>query len=92
VYQRSRGRLPKPSKPLGSSPVASVAVSPEAGSTEGAAVVASAAVGYDAAPSVVLVVRGSHFFFPPVLEETPSFASLTKRSFGSKTTPRREAI
>jgi hypothetical protein len=55
-------------------------------------VVAPAAVGYDAAPSVVLVVRGSHFFFPLVLEETPTFASLTKRSFGSKTTPRREAI
>jgi hypothetical protein len=42
--------------------LASVVVSPEAGSTEGAAVVASAAVGYDAAPSVVPIVRGNHFF------------------------------
>jgi hypothetical protein len=62
VYQRNRGRLPKPSKSSGSSPVAFVAVSPKAGSTEGAAVVAFAAVGYDAAPLVVPVVRRNHFF------------------------------
>jgi hypothetical protein len=62
VYQRNRGRLPKPSKPSGSSPVASIAISPKAGSTDGVVVVASAAVGYDATPSVVPVVRGNHFF------------------------------
>jgi hypothetical protein len=38
VYQRSRWRLPKPNKPSGSSPVTSIAVSPKAGSTKGAAV------------------------------------------------------
>jgi hypothetical protein len=95
VYQRSRGRLPKPSKPSGPSSVASVAASLEAGSPEAAAVVppvASAAVGSDAAPPVVPVVRGKQFFFPPILEDVPMFAGLVKRSSGSKTTPRREAI
>jgi hypothetical protein len=63
VYQRSRGRLPKPSKPSGPLPVTSIVASLEAGSPEAAAMV-PAAVGSNAAPPVVPVVRGKHFFFP----------------------------
>ena len=95
VYQRSRGRLPKPNKPLGPSPVTFVAASLEAGSLKAAAVVppvAFAAVGSDAAPPVVPVCEGNTFFFPTVLEDVPTFAGLAKRSSGYKTTPRREAI
>ena len=40
----------------------------------------------------VPVGRGKFFLFPPVLEDASMFASLAKRSFGSKTTPRREVI
>ena len=43
-------------------------------------------------PSVVPVVRGNLFLFPPILVDASTFAGLVKRSFGSKTTPRREAI
>ena len=41
---------------------------------------------------VVPVVRRNLFLFPPVLEDVTTFVGLVKRSFGSKTTPRREAI
>jgi hypothetical protein len=41
---------------------------------------------------VVPVGRGKVFLFPPVLEDATKFAGLAKRLFGSKTTPRREAI
>jgi hypothetical protein len=70
VYQRSCGRLLKPNKPSGPSPVASVATSLEAGSPEAMTVVpavppvASAAVCSDAAPPGVPVVRGKQIFFP----------------------------
>jgi hypothetical protein len=37
-------------------------------------------------------VRGNLFLFPPVLEDASTFVGLGKRSFGSKTTPRKEAI
>ena len=43
-------------------------------------------------PSDVPVGRGNFFLFPQVLEDASTFAGLAKRSFGSKTTPRREAI
>jgi hypothetical protein len=39
-----------------------------------------------------LLGEGTFFVFPPVLEVASTFSSLAKRSFGSKTTPRREAI
>jgi hypothetical protein len=61
VYQRSRGRLPKPSKPSGPSPVTSIVASLEAGSPKAAAMV-PAVVGSNAAPPVVPVVQGKHFF------------------------------
>jgi hypothetical protein len=84
---------------LGPPPVASVASSLEAGSLEASVVVtavtsvAFAAVGSDAAPSDVPVVQGKQFFFfPPVLEDVPTFAGLAKRSSGPKTALRREAI
>jgi hypothetical protein len=43
-------------------------------------------------PPNVPVGRGKLFLFPPVLEVASTFAGLAKRSFGSKTTPRKEAI
>jgi hypothetical protein len=43
-------------------------------------------------PLDVPVGRGKLFLFPPVLEVASTFTGLAKRSFGSKTTPRREAI
>jgi hypothetical protein len=75
----------------------SVAASLEDGSPEAAAGVpavspmASARAGCITLPNVP-VGRGNFFLFPLVLEDAPTFASLAKRSFGSKTTPRREAI
>ena len=42
--------------------------------------------------SDVLIGRGNFFLFLPVLKDAPTFADLAKRSFGSKTAPRREAI
>jgi hypothetical protein len=43
-------------------------------------------------PSDVPVGRGNFFLFPPDLEDAPTFAGFAKRSFGSKTTLRREVI
>jgi hypothetical protein len=43
-------------------------------------------------PPDVLVGRGNFFLLPPGLENAPTFTGFAKRSFGSKTTPRREAI
>jgi hypothetical protein len=43
-------------------------------------------------PPDVPVGRGKFFLFPMVLEDASTFAGLAKRSFGSKTTPRKEAI
>jgi hypothetical protein len=77
--------------------VLSVAASLEDGSLEAAAGVlavpptASAGAGCITPPDVP-VGRGYFFLFPPVLEDAPTFAGFAKRSFGSKTTPRREAI
>jgi hypothetical protein len=77
--------------------VLSVAASLEDGSPEVAARVlvvpptASAGAGCITPPDVP-VGRENFFLFPPVLEDAPMFVGLAKRSFGSKTTPRREAI
>lgn len=43
-------------------------------------------------PPDVPVGRGKFFLFPPVLKDASTFAGLAKRSFSSKTIPRREAI
>jgi hypothetical protein len=77
--------------------VLSVAASLEDGSLEVAAgglvalSTAPAGAGYITPPDV-LVGRRNFFLFPPVLEDVSTFAGLAKRSFGSKTTPKREAI
>ena len=77
--------------------VLSIAASLEVGPSEAAAGVpavtptAIARFG-NITPLVVPVGRGKFFLFPPVLEDAPMFAGLAKRPFGSKTTPRREAI
>jgi hypothetical protein len=42
--------------------------------------------------SIFPVGQGKVFLFPSVLEDAPTLAGLAKRPFGSKTTPRREAI
>jgi hypothetical protein len=74
-----------------------VAASLEVGSPEVAAGVlavtpmATAGAG-SITPPVVPVGRWKFFLFPPVLEDAPMFVGLAKRPFGSKTTPRREAI
>jgi hypothetical protein len=78
-------------------PVISVAASLEDGSLEAAdGVPAVPPTASDVAgcitPLDVPIVRGKLFLFPPVLEDVSTFAGLAKRSFGSKTTPRREAI
>jgi hypothetical protein len=76
--------------------VLSVVTSLEDGSPEAAAgaltvhSMASAGAGC-ITPLDVLVGRGK-FLFPSILEDAPTFAGLAKMSFGSKTTPRREAI
>jgi hypothetical protein len=43
-------------------------------------------------PPNIPIGQGKVFLFPVVLEDASTFAGLAKRSFGSKTTPRREAI
>ena len=40
----------------------------------------------------IIVGQGKCFLFPLVLEDASTFAGIPKRSFGSKTVPRREAI
>jgi hypothetical protein len=78
-------------------PVASVAASIEDGSLEAVAGVpvvpptVSMTAGCSI-PSVVPIVQGNLFLFPPVLEDVSTLVGLVKRSFGSKTTLRREAI
>jgi hypothetical protein len=77
--------------------VFSVAASLEVGSPEAAAgvpaVTLMATTGTGSiTPPVVPVGRGKFFLFPPALEDAPTFAGLAKKPFGSKTTPRREAI
>ena len=59
----------------------------------------AAVAGVNAVPPTALdeagcitVGLGKCFLFPPVLEDTSTFAGIPKRSFGSKTVPRREAI
>ena len=75
----------------------SIVASLEDGSLEVAVVVlavpptASAEAGCITPPDV-LVGRGKFFLFPLDLEDASTFAGLAKRSFGSKTTPRRDAI
>ena len=77
--------------------VLSVAASLEVGPQEAAAgipavtLTATAGAGSITSP-VVPDGRGKFFLFPLVLEDAPMFAGLAKRLFGSKTTPRREAI
>ena len=76
--------------------VLSVAASLEDGSSKAAAraptVHPTASAGAGCITPLDIPVGRGKFLFPPVLEDAPTFVGLAKRSFGSKTIPRREAI